>query len=79
MKRIIILAAVLAATTAAPLAGAALAADSPVAPVTVVANSGNAELTINVTGDRRGCGKWYFQWKVQGNSAAGKRWMRNCR
>ena len=62
-----------------PLAGATLAADSPIAPVTVAANSGNAELTIRVTGDRRGCGKWYFQWKVQGNGAAGKKWMRNCR
>jgi hypothetical protein len=79
MKRIIILAAALAATTAVPLAGATLAADSPAAPITVAADSGNAELKINVTGDRRGCGRWYYQWKVQGNVAAGKKWMRNCR
>ncbi|MDH3232265.1 MAG: hypothetical protein OEQ29_01970 [Alphaproteobacteria bacterium] len=79
MKRIIILAAALAASSAAPIAGTALAADSAVAPISVVADGSNAELTINVTGDRRGCGKWYFQWKVQGNTAAGKKWMRNCR
>jgi len=85
MKRTIILAAVLAAATSAPLAGAALAADAAdaadarVAPISAAADSGNTELVINVTGDRRSCGRWLYEWKVQGNTGSGKRWMRYCR
>jgi len=82
MKRTIILAAVLAAATSAPLAGAALAADAAnarVAPISAAADGGNAELVINVTGDRRSCGRWLYEWKVQGNTGSGKRWMRYCR
>ncbi|MDH3232264.1 MAG: hypothetical protein OEQ29_01965 [Alphaproteobacteria bacterium] len=79
MKRIIILAAVLAATTAAPLAGAAVAADSPIAGITAAADSTNIELRGNSTGGRLPCRGWYFQWKVYGSASAGRMWMRHCR
>lgn len=78
MKRII-LAAAIAAAAVTPLAGQALAADTVGAPSAVAANGGNAELLIKVTGDRRGCAGWYFEWKVRGNRAAGRKWMRYCR
>lgn len=77
MTRTIVLAAALAAVTAALPAGMAFADDRP-SPSAGAAADANAELTINVTGDRRPCKRWFYEWKILGNSGSGKRWKANC-